>query len=267
MYVDNRLFSQYIITRYRGTPMNGKEIKNGLETLEACITFPYPAMCWYFTDNPGEDALAFKGDKWVCMFMYLKLVAKSKRPLSFSKDQGESCVGAAEYFGFKSIEKNSGSFLVDKEHFKKNHALAEDYRMESRDKVHPPKAPYLCMAPKERIGDKETVEVVNLFPDVVGLSTLSAMSGYDRKENSGNVRIPFASGCQSLFTLPYHQGFQEQPYGVAGLSDLFARSFIPKDMLTFSLPANRFLEIVNNIPGSFLDPPQPVSTKGYNPEP
>ena len=247
--------------------MNGKEIKKGLDALEARITFPYPAMCWYFTDNPGEDALAFKRDKWVCMFMYLKLAAKKKRPLSFSKDRGEACVGATEYFGFRPIAKDSGSFLADEEHFKKNRALAEDYRMESRDRVHPPKAPYLCMAPKERIRDKDTVEVVNLFPDVAGLTVLSAMAGYDREDNSGNVRIPFASGCQSLFTLPYDQGFQEHPYAVAGLSDPFARNFIPKDMLTFSLPAGRFLEIVNNIPGSFLDPAHQVSTNGYNPEP
>ncbi len=123
------------------------------------------------------------------------------------------------------------------------------------------------MAPKDRVRDKETVEVVNLFPDVAGLTTLSAMAGYDREENSGNVRIPCASGCQSLFTLPYDQGFQEQPYAVAGLSDPFARRFIPKDMMTFSLPSGWFLEIVNNIPGSFLDPAHPVSTTGYNPEP
>ena len=247
--------------------MNGKEIKNGLGVLEARITFPYPTMCWYFTDNPGEDALAFKRDKWVCMFMYLKLVAKTERPLSFSKDRGEACVGTAEYFGFRPIAKDSGSFLADEEHFKKSRALAEDYRRESRDRIYPPKAPYLCMAPKERVRDKETVEVVNLFPDVAGLTALSAMAGYDREGNSGNVRIPFASGCQSLFTLPYDQGFQEQPYAVAGLSDPFARNFIPKDMVTFSLPAVRFLEIVNNIPGSFLDPAHPVSTIGYNPEP
>ena len=125
--------------------------------------------------------------------------------------------------------------------------------MESRGRVHPPKAPYLCKAPKERVNDNETIEVINLFPDIAGLTTLTALAGYDRKENSGNVRVPFASGCQSLFTLPYDQGFKEQPYAVAGLSDPFARKFIPADMLTFSLPSLRFLEIVNNIQGSFLE--------------
>ena len=246
--------------------MNGKEIKNGLTALEARIPFPYPPMCWYFTDNPGEDALAFKKDKWVCIFMYLKLAAKTGRPLSFSKERGQACIGAIEYFGYHPIAKESGWFLADDEHFKKSRPLAEEYRRESRERVHPPKAPYLCIAPKERVRDQETVEVVNLFPDVAGLTTLSAMAGYDREENSGNVRIPFASGCQSLFTLPYDQGFKKHPYAVAGLSDPFARNFIPKDMLTFSLPAGRFLEIVGNIPGSFLDPAYAVSATGYNPE-
>ena len=249
--------------------MNGKEIKDGLTALEDRITFPYPPMCWYFTEDPGEDALAFKRDKWVCMFMYLKLLGKTGRPLAFSKDRGETCVGAAEYFGFRPIAEERGWFLSDTEHFKKNRALAEAYRRESRDRIYPPKAPYLCMAPKERVQDAETVEVVNLFPDVAGLTALSAMAGYDREENSGNFQIPFASGCQSLFTLPYDQGFKEKPYAVAGLSDPFARNFIPKDMMTFSMPAGRFLEITNNIPGSFLDPPEPARTAsktGYNPE-
>jgi hypothetical protein len=54
------------------------------------------------------------------------------------------------------------------------------------------------MPPKERVRDKESIEVVNLFPGVAGLTALSAMAGYDREENNNNVRIPFASGCQSL---------------------------------------------------------------------
>jgi hypothetical protein len=37
-------------------------------------------------------------------------------------------------------------------------------------------------------------------------------------------------------------------------------------MMTFSLPAGRFLEMVNNIPGSFLDPALSGGTAGYNPE-
>lgn len=234
--------------------MNGKVIKSGLETLETCMTFPYPAMCWYYTDDPGDDALVFKRDNWVCMFMYLKLVRKTGRPLSFSKDRGQTCVGAAEYFGFRPVTENSGGFLVDGERCKKSLVLAEAYRMESRDRIYPPKASYLCMAPKERVRDQETVEVVNLFPDVSGLNTLSCFAAYDREENSGNVRIPFASGCQSLFTLPYDQGFRKLPYAVVGLTDVFARNLIPSDMMTFSLPAGRFLELVDNIPGSFLDP-------------
>ena len=35
--------------------------------------------------------------------------------------------------------------------------------------------------------------------------------------------------------------------------DPLVRQFIPEDMLAFSLPANRFVEMANNIKGSFLD--------------
>lgn len=107
--------------------MNGRKIKTALAVLEDHLSFPYPAMCWYFTDNPGEDALFFKRDTWVCVFMFLKRVAKSGRPLAFSKDRGESCIGAAEYLGYMPIKPGSGRFLVEDEHFKKSLELGEDY--------------------------------------------------------------------------------------------------------------------------------------------
>jgi hypothetical protein len=31
------------------------------------------------------------------------------------------------------------------------------------------------------------------------------------------------------------------------------RNFVPEEMVSFSVPSNRFIEMVNNIEGSFLD--------------
>ncbi|MCP3923257.1 MAG: DUF169 domain-containing protein [Desulfobacterales bacterium] len=35
--------------------------------------------------------------------------------------------------------------------------------------------------------------------------------------------------------------------------DIMCRNFIPEDMVAFSVPSNRFIEMANNIEGSFLD--------------
>jgi hypothetical protein len=35
--------------------------------------------------------------------------------------------------------------------------------------------------------------------------------------------------------------------------DTMVRNFVPEDMILFSMPTNRFVEMANNIEGSFLD--------------
>ena len=96
--------------------------------------------------------------------------------------------------------------------------------------------------------------MVNLFPaDITTLGQLVTLSSYDRFTNMDDVLIPDAAGCQSVFTVPYNERFKEHPKSVVGLMDMMARNYVPKDMIIFSMPANRFVEMANNIKGSFLD--------------
>jgi hypothetical protein len=106
----------------------------------------------------------------------------------------------------------------------------------------------------ENIDDNREIEVANLFPaSITNLAKLVTLSSYDRMANADNVLIPDASGCQSIFTAPYHEKFQENPKCIIGLMDTMARNFVPEDMMLFSMPTNRFVEMANNIEGSFLD--------------
>ncbi len=70
---------------------------------------------------------------------------------------------------------------------------------------------------------------------------------------NANVLTPNCSGCQSIFTMPYNEKFKENPKSVIGLMEPMVRNFVPEDMILLSMPADRFVEMANNIEGSFLD--------------
>ncbi|MCP3921501.1 MAG: DUF169 domain-containing protein, partial [Desulfobacterales bacterium] len=88
--------------------------------------------------------------------------------------------------------------------------------------------------------------------DGKNLSHLNTLANYDRETND-NVILEFSSGCQSLYTLPVKERINNNPKCVVGLLDPCVRKFLPDDVLSFSIPSNRFIEMINNIKGSFLD--------------
>ncbi|KIX13616.1 DUF169 domain-containing protein [Dethiosulfatarculus sandiegensis] len=232
---------------------DSKIVKESLARFLKATSFNYPATAWYFSAEGIEDSFVFTKDKWVCMFMYFKMVIKKGRRIRFSGDYAKACTGPAEYFGFRDIVDDGGSFIAETERFKKTCKLAYAYYKESLQSVHPAKEKYLYLERIEDLDPQREVEVVNLFPDPVSLADLAVLSNYDRAQNLDNVMVPFASGCQSLFAFPYNEKFRENPKSVMGLMDPLARNFTPRDMLAFSVPADRFVEMAQNIKGSFLD--------------
>lgn len=233
--------------------MNSEKIKESIQHLSETISYKYSAIGWYFSSENIENSIVFKKDKWVCMCMYLRKVTKNRKRMQFSEDFGNACTGPAEYSGLCKLTDDDGQFISETERFKKNRELARRYYQESLKSIHSPKERYLYVEPIDDIDNDRTIEVVNFFPDLKGLASLVVLSNYDRKNNSDNVITPFASGCQSLFSVPYNEQFQEKPRSVIGLMDPQARLFIPDDMVSFSLPSNRLIEMTKNIKGSFLD--------------
>lgn len=231
--------------------MNAYEVKKKLIKFNGFLNFNYPAIGWYFSDEKKDGAFEFKSEKWVCMFMYINICFKKERAIVFSGNSKEACRGPAEYFGFSKFSRD-GSFITDEERFKKTSQLGRDYYKEIEPKVHTPKCKYLYMEKLENIEDSMNIEVINFFPDISSLVSLSVLSHYDRSTNFDNVITPFVSGCQSLFTIPMDEGLKEKPASVIGLFDPYARKYIPKDIISFSIPVNRFFEFHKNIDDSFL---------------
>ena len=233
--------------------MNSEPVKESLKQFSEVVFFNYPAVGWYFSSEEIENAFIFKKNKWVCMFMYMKMVMNKGKRIRFSGDNDKACAGPAEYFGFVEIEDDGGVFLAETERVFKNIEISKAYTRETAMLIHPPEGKYLYMENLESIDSNTEIEVVNIFPaSPADLLKLVTLSSYDRVTND-NALTPNCSACQCVFTIPYNEKFKDNPKSVVGLFDIVARNYIPDDMMSFSVPSNRFVEMADNIEGSFLD--------------
>jgi len=225
-----------------------RQLKEGITSLKEYIPFIFPATGWYFTSRKLVNAITPDKGTWSCIMKYIEKVATGEKLCLSAQNPG--CSGAACYLGFKEPEVGAGSFLAEKEKFKKNIELGNAFYAEIQ--APPAKDDYLVLERIEDLGDNIIPEVITLWVDATSLSGLVTLANYDRKTND-NVIIPFASGCQSIWTIPYKENFQDAPKCVVGLVDPAARLFLPHNVLSFSMPVHRFTELADNISGSFLE--------------
>ncbi len=99
---------------------------------------------------------------------------------------------------------------------------------------------------------RETPQVVCFYANPDQLSALVVLANYGRP-GADNVVIPFSAGCHTVCLLPYFQGTQERPRAVVGITDITARPYVDADILSFSVPWGMFLEMEENVAGSFLE--------------
>ena len=97
--------------------------------------------------------------------------------------------------------------------------------------------------------DDPVVVIFFAQPDV--LSGLFTLANFDEAELNG-VFSPFASGCGSIVQYPYLEKNSDHPRGVLGMFDISARPFLSEDILSFAVPMNKFVRMIENMPESFL---------------
>ena len=103
----------------------------------------------------------------------------------------------------------------------------------------------------DKLEKSDDPEVVIFFaePDVLsGLFTLARFDEVDRNA----VFTPFGSGCSTIVQYPYLERNADRPRGVIGMFDPSARPFVPKNVVTFSVPMNKFVRMIENMEESFL---------------
>ncbi|MCL6106062.1 MAG: DUF169 domain-containing protein [Actinobacteria bacterium] len=226
------------------------DLKRAADELGRRTGFLLAPTAFYFAQEAPAGAVTPKAGAWTCLFALMRRV-QAGRPSSFSARE-PGCIGASCYLGFNGVPVGPAAFYLSKiEHLKKDLGLAAAF-YKGIEPV-PARKDHLVFTLLDNVPGDEEVEVVNLWLEAASLSSLHTLANYDRSAND-NVIMPFASGCQSLWTLPYKEKSSRQPKAVAGSMDPTVRPYLPPGAISFSVPAGRLLEMAGNVAGSFLGP-------------
>ena len=170
------------------------------------------------------------------------------------------CGGGQRYTGFtEGMRPNFEYFLscgipgeMEGERYKKTPEIV----LEAMKIMPPFKAParFIVFKRWDRLEEQDDPDVVIFFapPDV--LSGLFTLSNYEDAEPNA-VFAPFSAGCGSIVLYPYLEKDTDCPRGVIGMFDVSARPYVPKNTLTFAVPMNKFIRMIENMDESFLITP------------
>jgi len=212
-------------------------------------------ITYYYTDHPLHEDLS--GNQVVdrCLIGNMRRVRQGF-PFVYDADT-PGCSGGKRYTGFtRTLRPNFDYFLscglageVEGERYKRDPELVRQYLLQ-----HPPfDAPgkYLVFKRWDKLVRQDEPMVVVFFATGDVMSGLFALANYDMAEPDG-VITPMGSGCAQMIGYPIEQARQEKPRAVLGMFDISARPHVSKDELTFSMPIERFRQLVGYMDESFL---------------
>jgi len=212
-------------------------------------------ITFYYTNQARWAEAAKPSSEHRCIFADLCKVRTGKS-LYFDAES-IVCFGGKRYLGFTTeVMENFEYFLscgipgkLEGERYKKTPELVKEM-MENVPKLEAP-AKFIIFKRWDTLEESDEPDVVIFFarPDV--LSGLFTLANFDECEPNG-VFAPFAAGCGSIVHYPYLEKDSGHPRAVLGMFDVSARPFIPNDILSLSVPMNKFVEMVGNMEESFL---------------
>ncbi|MBM5806076.1 MAG: hypothetical protein FJZ49_08470, partial [Candidatus Verstraetearchaeota archaeon] len=212
-------------------------------------------ITFYYTNEEGRAGLAKPGSLPRCLIGALSPVREGNSLCLGA--ESIACLGGKKYLGFsETLRPDFEYFLscgipgrVKGERHRKSPELVREvlrhwpaFRAPARLAVF--KRWDLLEAPDDP-------EVVIFFakPDV--LSGLFTLANFDEPEPN-EVFTPSGAGCSSVVAYPYLERSSRRPRCVLGMFDITARPYVPGDVLTFSVPMEKFVRMVENMDESFL---------------
>lgn len=194
---------------------------------------PLPLAVVY-TDMPMGEVRNIPG----CMF---KQFHRAYNGETVTFDAGSlTCGGGKLYTGLGPAQERIYDFVSKVERYKQSPELVRGYISALNPRISG--KPYLNIVPVGNLDSFDEIEglVFLVTPDV--LSGLFAWANYDSSDLNA-VMSPWGSGCASAITTMVNENRAGDKHCFIGMLDVSARQFFRPDILSFSIPRNRFMEM------------------------
>jgi uncharacterized protein (DUF169 family) len=212
-------------------------------------------IIFYYTN--AEDAAERVATPTVHMCM-IGVLAKARKGTALRFDVNSiGCSGGKRYTGFSQEMSPTFEYFLscgipgklEGERYKKSPELVRE-TLKIVPKFEAP-ARFIVFKRFDMLDQSDNPDAVIFFatPDV--LSGLFTLANFDQADPNG-VFCPFSAGCGSIVQYPYLEKDSSRPRAVIGMFDVSARPYVPKETLTFSVPMNKFMRMVDNMEESFL---------------
>jgi uncharacterized protein (DUF169 family) len=221
-------------------------------------------ITFYYTNEEGHAEFVKPGSVPRCVIGALAEV-RNGRSLCFGADS-IGCPGGRRYLGFaEEIMPDFEYFLscgipgkLEGERYKKSPELVKEV-LKYMPKIEVP-GRFIVFKRWDQIEASDHPEVIIFFaqPDV--LSGLFTLASFD-EAGQNQVMAPFGSGCSTIVQYPYLEINAQHPRAVIGMFDVSARPYVPQNTLTFSVPMNKFVRMIENMEESFLITPSWASVQ------
>ncbi|MBN2528554.1 MAG: DUF169 domain-containing protein [Deltaproteobacteria bacterium] len=219
------------------------------------------------TDAKPEKAIQFKEGRRGCVAATLLAAANGKTGVFNRKTTG--CPGGGTGLGFgnsfkgfpidqllstggKAVMPSGNIFdMGEGERFFQSPQLASRWANELPYRDVPTE--FVVCKPLEKVTQTEQISLVLMFVNPDQLSALVTLAGF-RRGTSGATVSPFGAACQSIL-FAFAESESDQPRGVIGFFDISQRKKISKELLSFTMPYQLYLEMETSVDESFLNTP------------